>query len=244
MPAAPRRTRVIPAPFNPRQYGATFWIRADQLGGNGASISAWTDMLSAVPLVQATGASQPTVVGASGPKSTRPAASYDGGDVLSAASISMLSLVSSNQCHIYIVQIQTGSQANHCTINWNQGVSNLLNTHLTFSDTLYWDFGDSNAGSGRVSVAQPSGWDDKWHLIQLIREPPDSGTSRIRVDGAQVVSGSVTKTLSAGTATLNIGGGNNALLGSIAEIIICNVAHPDHIRLQFERYFNQRYWLF
>lgn len=243
MPTPRRQRSLLLPPFNPRQYGATFWLRADDVaGGHGASVSTWSDRLAGIAITQATGASQPALSNNGGPNN-QPAVSFDGGDVLTAANISMLSLVASNQCHIYIVQYQDSTQSNNTTINWNQGVGNILNTHLTFSDTCYWDFG-SSGGGGRINAAQPAGWDNAWRLVQLIREPPDSGTSRIRVQASELTSGAVSLTITSGTATLSIGGGNSALKGSIAEIIICNVAHDTAVRQRFERYFNARYKLF
>lgn len=226
--------------------GLTAWWKADTIAqSDGTAVASWADSSSSgFNLSQATGSAQPTYKTTAGPNST-PCVQFDGvNDLLARASVSILSLVSSNQCHIFIVQKQDSTQASNCTINFNGITAPLLNIHLTYSDTLYWDFGNSTAAQGRVNVAQPTGWDNSWRMVQLIRESPNSGTSRIRDQGVEIKTGSVTQTMTAATTTLTIGGGNQLLKGSIAEIIVYNVALGTTDRQSIESYLNGKYAIF
>lgn len=248
-PSAAAARRDLSSGISPAAFaGLTAWWKAETIAqGDSTAVSSWADSSSSgFTLTQATGANQPTYRTASGPNS-RPCVSFDGGDLLTRTSFSGLSLVSSNQCHIFVVQNQTGADAQNTTLHWQSAVANKVNTHLTYDDTCYWDFGNSTAANGRISSAQPAAWDGNWRMVQLIRESPDSGTSRIRVQGSELVNGAVTGTLGAGTATLAIGAQNDGsigMTGSIAEIIVYNVALSSTNRGLVENYLNARYSLF
>lgn len=237
-----RTTSII----QPNQItGLTAWWKADSLVLNDNDpVSAWADSSTSGFDLSAVTTARPTYKSTGGPNS-KPSISFDGAaNVLTRASVPILSLVSTNQCHIFIVQYQVGTKANNCSLNFNGITVPLLNTHLTFSNTLFWDFGNAGAGQGRISVAQPSGWDDSWRMVQLIRESPNSGTSRIRDQGSQLTSGAVTQAMTAATATLSVGGGNQFLQGLISEVIIYNVALSTTDRQSIEAYLNAKYAIF
>lgn len=237
--------------FSPANIsGLTFWLKADSLAlGDGAAVTSWSDSgPNGLTVSQGTGSKQPAYR-LTGAPNNRPAVQFDGGDVLSRASVVGSSLISSNQCHVFIVQKQDGSHANNIPLCWFVSSTNLFEMLATFGNTIFFDFGNRTAGQGRISVAQPGGWDDTWRLVQGIREAPDSGTARIRDQGSELTNGAVTQTNStAGSGTLRVGAdeteSSSTFSGYIAEILIYNVALSAANRTLIEAYLNARYSLF
>ena len=91
--------------------------------------------------------------------------------------------------------------------SWADAAINRFLCHSPYSNTFYWDYGNSTAGSGRNSVAVPAGWHTGGHLLELGR---DSGnTQYIMVDGVSLVT-------TGGMTALPTGGGANWAIGETA----------------------------
>ena len=80
--------------------------------------------------------------------------------------------------------------------------TNRINCHPSFGDTIYFDYGNISSG-GRISVAQPGGWDDVWHLLELHR---DGGDGDIYDNTSNILSDTFTDDLDATqSATMYLG---------------------------------------
>lgn len=228
--------------------GVKAWWKASSIAqADSSAVTTWTDSISSIAPTQATAGAKPTYRTTQGPNST-PAVSFDGGDHLTVSGVLGSALFSTNQCHIFIVQKQTGSDGQNATCGWYQAIANQVDTLATYDDVIYWDFGDltSGAANGRMSVAQPSGWDDSWRLLQLIRDT--SNNQSIRDQGSQLATASRSKTVDvAQSGSVFIGAYQSLgviLTGFIADILVYNVALPSGDRALVEAYFNSIYTLF
>jgi hypothetical protein len=228
--------------------GIKAWWKASTIAqGDSTAVTTWTDTIQSIAPTQATAGNKPTYRTTLGPNST-PCVSFDGGDVLS-VNVLGSNLWSTNAGHIFIVMKQTGSDAQNCPLCWFDGGSNTIEAFLSYDNVLYFDWATANA-AGRASVAQPSGWDDSWRMVQLIREPPNTGAVRIRDQGSLLASNtSATSLITTGnTAPLNIGAqtaaAGIAFTGFITDILIYNTALSTTDRQTVEAYFNSLYGLF
>lgn len=70
--------------------------------------------------------------------------------------------------------------------------TNLFNATATFNDSLFYDHANGTAGQGRISGAQPSGWDDAWHMVEFYR---NGSNAEIVVDGVVAVTGTMSQSL-------------------------------------------------
>lgn len=127
---------------------------------------------------------------------------------------------------IYVVQRQTGTKTNHTLLNWGL-TTEQINVHLSFGDTLFFDYGNT-AGGGRISVAQPAGWDDAFHLVELHR----SGTAgEINVDGLAILAAAFADTLTLNGSNVFYlfanGVEEHKFSGEIAELIVYSRALTD-----------------
>lgn len=138
---------------------------------------------------------------------SRPSVDFDGvDDKLSRASVPITSLFSASYAvSVIAVFIQTGSKAQASFIGIQGNGSERLNIHATYDNTIYFDAGNSSFPTGRMSIAQPSGWDDNAHVLQCVR---NGTTGYIRSDNVTLQSNSgFTQTISALSATLYVGDG-------------------------------------
>ncbi len=225
--------------------GAKAWWKASSIAqADSSAVATWTDSISSIAPTQATAGSRPTYRTTQGPNST-PAVSFDGGDFLSVNG-ALSTLFSANAGHIFIVMKQTGSDAQNTPFCVFNAASDTIEVFATYDNVIYFDW---NSVASRVSVAQPSGWDDSWRLLQLIREPPNSGTSRIRDQGSLLASNAISGTINPATSGPIIIGaqqtnGAIAFTGFITDILIYNVALDSTNRGLVEAYFNSLYTLF
>lgn len=236
--------------FDPTQITSlkAWWKASSIAQGDNTAVASWTDVIGGIAAVQATGSLQPTYRTSLGPNST-PCVSFDGGDRLVSANVLGSLLFATNQCDIVIVQKQTGTDDQNTTFNWtSNSTTNTVNTHLTYIDALYWDYGDKNvvAGGGRVTVAQPIGWDNTWRIIELFR---DSGNNQtIRDQGAQLVTASRSKTVDVtASAPVRIGcddSGAIFLTGFVTDIFVCNATLSASDRSKLETWLNGLYTIF
>jgi hypothetical protein len=99
-----------------------------------------------------------------------------------------------------------------------------INVFASYSDSLLYDNGGTS-GNQRLSVSQPVGWDDAWHVLECHR----NGTSMsILVDGVSAGTGSGNSVNfdQSGTLTIYVGSYLGVAVwfkGQIAEIRDYNV---------------------
>jgi hypothetical protein len=211
----------------PAPLDATFWLRAEDAAAftlSGSNVTAAANQGSAggaLNLTQGTAGSQPLRV--AGVVNGKAVLRFDGGDFLRSAVVSGSAFLTADQNVVFLVQKQTGTKARNTSFTWRAAATtNRFTGHLSYDDVLYWDSGDTVASSGRVSVAQPMGWDDAWHIVELVR---DGVTARIIVDGVERVS-DATMLVGVSLATsqaFSLGAqynGTDFFLGDLAEIII------------------------
>lgn len=228
--------------------GVKEWWKASSIAqADSSAVTTWTGTIAGIAPTQATAGNKPTYRTTQGPNST-PAVSFDGGDHLAVGSVLGSALWSTNQGHAFIVLKQTGSDAQNAPFTWFDSGTNMIDTLATYDNVIYFDSGNRSAGQGRVSVAQPVGWDDAWQLLQLIRIAPDSGTQQIRVNGAELVSAAVTRAVTiTNNGTVYIGSTEGPAIqftGLITDILIYNVALGTTDRQNVEAYLNSLYALF
>lgn len=146
---------------------------------------------------------------------------FDGSDdILQSVSTLGSLLFSWDNCTIFMVMKQTGSKARNCTLSWNPTGSNGVTALFSYDDSLYFDFGPLAAALGRINGSQPAGWDDAWHVVELVRSGPVASQVQVIVDGRTVLSGPMSGSLNnAGSAALQLGGnGTNFLQGDVADV--------------------------
>jgi hypothetical protein len=184
---------------------------ASFVGGGSGFIVTWYDQsANGHDATQATAAAQPQFI-ASGINSL-PTARFDGGDILSTASVAD-TVYGDTQFTFIGVMKQTGTDDFNCLF---EAASTQIYLLATYGDTVYWDYGGSGS---RVSASQPTGWDDNPHIIEAFRQT--SNNQEVVIDGASLVSGTKTGTIGASGA-MNIGaqvGPAEHLTGDVSEII-------------------------
>lgn len=231
--------------------GLAMWLKSDvgvfQSSGGSAAIldgdvvGEWQDQSgNGRHVTQATTANKPTL--RLSQLNGLPALQLDGGDFLTRASVSLSSLVATNAATIFAVLYQTDSDAQNALLGiYAPSLANSFNILATYENVVYFDLGDANSG-GRISVAQPSGWDNAYHTLELYR----SGTSGvIRSDGVDLLSSSgFTDTLDVTqVGTLYIGGAAVAVVlhtGYFVELIIYNRALTTDERTSVRGYLSTR----
>jgi hypothetical protein len=234
-------------PFRPTDLsGLTLWLHAAAVAlADAQPVAAWPDSSGAgLNFGQAEAARRPTlrtnVVGG------QPVVRFDGvDDVLSAGSVAGSVLVGANEATVFCVQKQAGAKAQNTTLHWiAPDDTNRFGAHLSYENTLIFDFGNVTAG-GRVGGAQPAGWDDAFKIVSLRRL--SGGAGAIRVGGADAVTGTFTDALdNTQSAPLFVGGMGaeavSALQGDLAELIVYNRGLSDAERTQVYDYLNAKYF--
>lgn len=240
--------------FSPSSLASlTAWYKADgtlwqdagrttPASADGDLVGSWDDASASGLHISQAGTARPTLK--TNIVNGKPVLRFDGTNDQLGRSVAMTALFAAAEASIFIVMSQDSTQANNTPVAWNATTTtNRVLTHATFADTVYWDFIDATATSGRVSVAQPSGWDNAFHLTALMRS---DSSQVIRVDRAQLVSQDPTATtLSAATAVWSIGntgsGADMFFKGDIAEVIVCNASLATTDRDNVESYLRTKY---
>lgn len=199
-----------PAVFYPTQIsGLTLWLKADagvfqSTGGAAAAadndvVGEWQDQSgNGLHFTQATTINKPKW------RTNRlnglPSIQFDGNDFVQRASVVFSSLIGNNAATIFAVMYQDSTDAQGSLFGGDSSGGanlNLLRLHATYDDVIYYDYGASGSG-GRISVAQPAGWDNAYHVLELFR----SGASgNIRSDGVSRLSASFTDDLDSTAST-------------------------------------------
>ncbi len=172
-----------------------------------------------------------------------PSCQFDGNDLLDRASVAIESLYAANltDAEMLVVQSDTSSSVAATTFRLDVPSSgNRLLLHATWNDAvIYADF--KNDSTGRLSVAQPSGWLNSAHVISAGRQ---SGNMQIVVDRTQLASrNNASGTVTTGTATMEIGGfsGIGTHVGHIAEVVVWALAMPVVVRMRYHNSRQRRY---
>jgi hypothetical protein len=236
--------RQVAAAFSPADIaGLTVWLNPTGLAAlnDGDSIASWSNSGNASigDLAQPTAGQRPTCKHAqvNGLRVAR----FDGNDFLFVSSVLGSNLMS-NEVDVFAVMKQTGTQANNTTIAWDHATSNRLVVHATYSDALYFDH--PNLSGGRISVAQPAGWDNAWRLLNCWR----AGNVRsIAVDGSVLTTGGDSSTPNlAATTGFYVGTDLNQTLlyiGDLAELLVYKQALSSTDRSAVKAYISSKYSL-
>lgn len=139
------------------------------------------------------------------------AASFDGGDELVSAAGAQSVFWSATANTVLAVLKQTGTQAQNALLTADHtNLSGGVTIWTTYDNVIYWDAPNTSA---RVSVSQPTGWDDAYKLLTTWR---DGGSVAIRVDGSQLTSATGKTGSVSYTSTALILGSNNLTPSSLS----------------------------
>jgi hypothetical protein len=159
------------------------------------------------------------------------AVEFDGNDDnLSVASQNLTDYLGSGQNTVVsLVLKQRSAQANNIQIRLQVTASNTLQVAYSYSNILYFDPGRSGA-PGRVSVAQPSGWDDNPHVTLSWRS---GANGAIWSDNKQLVSSASFSDTASSSATFRVGlATSETHEGEICEVAIWNSGLSDFVRMR------------
>lgn len=211
--------------FLPTDFaGLGIWLRSDMgVTRDGSDrISSWADQSgNGMNVTQGTASRQPLWV--AGILNGNPIVRFDANRFLRRNNVIGSSLFASNQVDAFFVINQTGSQARNTILVWEQSSSNRVVMHMTWANQLIYEHGDGGGG-GRVSMAQPGGWDSVFHISEVYR---NANTAQWTVDGA--LAGNLTfsdNLANGGSTNLRIGQAatgtptNGWFLGDLAELLI------------------------
>jgi hypothetical protein len=199
--------------------GISLRYKGDDLtGADGTGINTWPDSSGGSHNVtQANGGKQPLVK--VGVVNGHNAAQFDGVQSVLSATLSPTLIGTATATAIFVVLKQDSTQARNMALCWEG--ADFVRSYATYDDVLYFDY--QNQTTARVNGAQPAGWDNAWHVLELHR---NGANMSILVDGSSIASistasGSLSQT---GTGTFNIGNSaaNIQFKGQIAEIRIYN----------------------
>lgn len=221
---------------------ATIWVRAGSIGlGEGASVTAWTNEGT---LGEVFGGSGNTTYH-TGVINGHPVVRGDGTSTMAASFPTFFSIIGAEEGTIYVVQKQVGTDDFNGTFGINGSIaSNAVGALLSWSDTLYYDHGSNT--TRRISVAQPGGWDDTFHYIELFRD--GTSTAEINVDGVNLLTSSFGSapppSEPGGSVAMSLFGyGFQVLTGDIAELIIFKTALSAPDRALMISYLTTKYGL-
>lgn len=209
--------------------GCQLWLRAEDLSGlsDGDDIATWDDRSGnsrdfARAAAGKTGKYYSSVVNG------KAVARFDGTDDMMTYTGNVSDFVATNEGTVAVVLCQKSVDAR---AGYFCGVAPDNNNRLfclDYDGKLYYDFGKISAG-GRISDSEPGSYDDNWHY--LIFRRLSTGAGVIRVDGADVVTGTYTDDMDITQAvTMYLGASSataNEMEGDIAEIIVYNVGLSD-----------------
>jgi len=236
----------IPPPFVPTDIGGcVLWLRSDLGITKDASdrVSEWADQSgNGLTVSQATDTAKPVFY--SNQINGHAGIYFDGvDDFLSKAAVARSQIFPNIDEGSFVLIIKT---VEGCTpFGWagKLGDSSIqILTHMPFGDIIYFDF-PYNAGQGRSSASEPSGWNNTWHSVILVRRP--DGTQIIRADKTTLNTSNRTGTAADVIDPLYIGKYFNGLnfKGYLAEMLVYKVGLTGDDITSLESYFNSRYGL-
>ncbi len=243
--------------FSPGQIdNNTLWLDAGRgvfnnagtaLATNTQSVQQWNDVSvtngtsNAKNVSQATSGQRPSWQ--SNVINGQPVLRLDGvDDQLELASLLGSDMFAADEANFFVVQRQSATKDLNATFYWSASASNRVVLHLSQSDSLVFDF-PSTGGTGRLTVAQPTGWDDAFHITEAFRATTQA--VELKVDSTLVGSGTRSGTLGTGsTTTLYIGassGGSYNFQGDIAEIMVYKRGLTSSEREKITCYLSKKY---
>lgn len=152
---------------------------------------------------------------------------FNGADEMFSANVPGDDISGTTAQTVFVVLKQDSTQAQQRLLSWTD-VTSLFYIHATFDDVIYYD--NQNVVGGRISASQPGGWDDAWHLLEMVR---DGANMNLLVDGSSLTSRSdASGNFSTSTGNLVLGSASDILYfkGFIAEVRIYNVAKDSTAR--------------
>ena len=152
-------------------------------------------------------------------------------------------LLSADAVSVYAVVRQDGKSAANTVLAWEApNYKNHLALLTSYNDQFLIDHGNVSEG-GRVSAAQPEGWDEAWHVLEFVRE---GNTATVNVDSTPVELGEFGSTLNVDvTGRLLVGeAATLAFGGGIAEVLVYNRALTKPEQDGVKSYLGARYGLF
>lgn len=177
------------------------WWSIDDLAsvGNGNPVSSWVGRKAGITPV-ATLTARPTYIANAG--GGLPALVPDGVDDSMEVTIAsdVLSYFPSTSLEVWAVHYHAAASASNSFEPIASSGGNFGRWLPFTDDTIYFDY--PNFGTGRISVSQPTGFDNNWHVTRLAK----AGSARqIEVDGVQLTTGTAsTGFLSSAATTFRI----------------------------------------
>ena len=239
---------IVPAQWKPTDIsGCVLWVRSD-LGvtkDGSDRVSTWTDQSgNGLTVSQATDAAKPVFY--SNQINGHAGIYFDGvDDFLSKAAVARSQIFPNIDEGSFVLIMKEREPWDSTPFGWagdtGGGPIQIL-AHITYGDIIYFDF-PYNAGRGRSSAPEPSGWNNTWHSVILVRRP--DGTQIIRADKTTLDTSNKTGTAADVADPLYIGKYFNGLnlKGYLAETLVYNVGLTDDDITSLESYFNLRYGL-
>ena len=225
--------------------GLRLWLDAgEELTVSEAGVvSAWGDLsLFGHDVAQAELGQQPAL--AAEAVNGRAAVQFDGeDDLLLRTGVAGTALLSADAVSVYAVVSQARKSAVNTVLAWEApNYKNHLALLTSYNDQFLIDHGNVSEG-GRVSAAQPEGWDDAWHVVEFVRE---GSSATMNVDSDAVELGEFGSTLDVGVpGTLSVGAVLSlAFGGGIAEVLVYNRALSQSEQDGVKSYLGARYGLF
>ena len=230
-----------PVPVN----GLRLWLDAGEglTAGDDGMVSAWADRsLFGHDVSQAEAAQQPKLVADA--VNSREAVLFDGeDDMLAREDVAGEALLSSDSVSVYAVVRQKSQSDVNTALAWEgPDYSNHLALLTSYNNQFLVDHGHASEG-GRVSAAQPEGWDDAWHVLEFVR---DGNQAVVVVDSEALEMGEFEDALEVDVAGRLIVGAVPELAfgGEIAEVLIYNRALSEPERGAVRGYLGASYGLF
>lgn len=131
---------------------------------------------------------------------------FDGSnDRLEHGTLDITSIYDSAGTSIFIMAVLSQRAAKAQNTIFTSGISatNRINTHASYDDVLYFDAG-STSSTGRISVAQPTGWDNAPHVFAGVR---NGSAGSIFVDNKYLATKTdFSHTVTSAAVTLSVGG--------------------------------------
>ncbi|MEQ9366124.1 MAG: hypothetical protein RIF32_17910 [Leptospirales bacterium] len=195
--------------------GASLWMRGDRLETDFRGTAIWYDASGNNRFLAGNGINR-----VENAVANRPAALCNGTSMV-LRSITGSELIQTDQGTTYLVLRQAGGKADNIAYQYYASSGNdNFRARLSSADALTFEFGENDA-TGTISTAQPAGWDDNFHVVELYR----SGTNgEIVSDGAVLTATTFSSTVNVSDVGIfYICGGHvssTRFLGEIAEMIV------------------------
>jgi hypothetical protein len=211
--------------------GLKLWLNADSITGvaNGQKVSVWNDSSgNGLNLSQSDTNSRPVFV--SNAVNGQPAVQFSAGAYLKCVNVVGSSLTSTNQATVFGVVMQPqGSNPTTALFCWASGpMDNRFMLYATYNNQITFADGNRTGGVDFLHWTQPQGWNDQYHLLNVLRSGQTFGCIVDGTDQGIPTSGLLTDNLDpfdvTQTADLNLGrdlwGIGDRYGGNLAELIV------------------------